>query len=198
MKNKSLLLTVAIMIIAMCSNAQEKGTFTDSRDKKTYKTVVIGKQTWMAENLAYKANSGCWAYDNDQNNMATYGYLYTWDAAKSVCPSGWHLPSDAEWTQLIDYLGGKEMAGKMKEAGTTHWTSPNTGADNSSGFGALPGGLRNDDEAFLYVGDGSYMWSSTGKDAYEAFYWSLYAGSFVGGNFGSNSFGFSVRCLKDL
>ncbi len=159
------------------------GTFTDSRDGKTYKTVKIGTQTWMAENLAYKASSGCSAYNNDQNNVATYGYLYTWEAAKTVCPAGWHLPTDAEWTTLTDYLynfstlGGEDVAGgKMKEAGTTHWASPNTGATNSSGFTALPAG-GSSDGTIGYLGADAHFWSATEYSAAGAWGRGLYAGN---------------------
>jgi uncharacterized protein (TIGR02145 family) len=121
MRNKSLLLTVLILNIAMCSMAQVAGTFKDSRDGKTYKTVKIGTQTWMANNLAFKASSGCCAYDNNKSNAAIYGYLYSWETAKNVCPTGWHLPSMAEWTTLIDYEGGETAGNKLKEAGSKHW-----------------------------------------------------------------------------
>ena len=118
-------------------------SFTDFRDNRAYKTAEIGNQVWMAENLAYKSPTGCWAYANNENNIATYGYLYDWATAKNVCPLGWHLPSDTEWKVLIDYLGGESVAGgKMKESGTTHWESPNLGATNESAFWALPSGIR--------------------------------------------------------
>jgi uncharacterized protein (TIGR02145 family) len=83
------------------------GQLTDKRDGKTYKTVKIGNQVWMAENLAFKPSSGnYWAYDDDNSNVAKYGYLYDWETALDVCPAGWHLPSDKEWPVLTDYLGG--------------------------------------------------------------------------------------------
>lgn len=181
------------------SEAQVTGTFTDSRDGKTYKTVKIGTQTWMAENLAYKVNNGCWAYDNKQSNVTTYGYLYNWETAKDVCPSGWHLPSDAEWTTLTDYLGGKDDAGgKLKETGTTHWESPNTAATNSSGFTALPCGFRYIDGTFSYVGRSGYWWSFT-KDVNSPT-WSrsmTYGNSYVGSYNYDKGSGLSVRCVKD-
>ena len=87
----------------------------------------------MAENLAYKASSGCWAYNNDQNNVAKYGYLYNWETAKVVCPAGWHLPTNDEWTTLENYLGGEAVAGnKLKSA--TGWDGT-----NESGFSAFLG-----------------------------------------------------------
>lgn len=197
MKNKSVLLTIAILTIAMGLAAQEIGTFTDSRDGKKYKTVKIGTQTWMAENLAYKATSGCRVYDNNENNVAIYGYLYDGATAKKVCPVGWHLPTDVEWKTLIDYLGGESIAGgKMKEKGTSHWTSPNSGATNSSGFSALPGGAHYKISAFQTIGWHGGWWGTANDDEYIK--WSLTnAESSVSENNDVEIDGFSVRCIKD-
>jgi len=135
-------------------------------DGNCYRTVTIGTQVWMAENL--KVTHDCngeaipnvtdgatWAgltagayceYNNDVNNVATYGRLNNWYAvadSRNISPAGWHVASDAEWQTLSIFLGGDAIAGgKMKETGTTHWYSPNTGATNESGFSALPGGYR--------------------------------------------------------
>lgn len=133
-------------------------------DGNVYQTVLIGDQCWMMENLKVthyrngdpiphvtdgvtwgNLTSGAYCnYNNDEGNVATYGRLYNWyavDDSRNIAPAGWHVPSDAEWQTLVDYLGGDAVAGgKMKEAGTTHWASPNTGATNESGFTALPGG----------------------------------------------------------
>lgn len=135
-------------------------------DGNIYQAVKIGKQLWLAENLKvihYRNgdpiqhiiddiqwhNGGFGAYcnyGNDQTNATIYGCLYNWYAVndkRNICPSGWHIPTEAEWTVLVNYLGGDSIAGgKMKEAGTIHWESPNTGAINISGFSALPGGGR--------------------------------------------------------
>jgi len=120
------------------------GTFKDYRDGQEYNTIRIGNQIWFAENLAYKPSNGnYWAYNDDQNNVNIYGYLYDWETAKKVCPTGWHLPTENEWIVLENYLGGNEIAGgKLKMEGTSHWLEPNTGADNSYGFSALPAGYR--------------------------------------------------------
>ena len=198
------------------------GTVTDI-DGNTYKTVTIGSQTWMAENLRTTTyNDGTaianvtdddeWlalttgAYCNYNNTtstdtIATYGRLYNWYAVNTgkLCPTGWHVPSDAEGAELIDYLGGRSVAGgKLKETGTTHWNSPNTGATNETGFTALPGGYRKYDRSFLVVGDGGYWWSATeynssnawSRDMYYHFstvYWTYYV----------KEVGFSVRCVRD-
>ena len=122
------------------------------------------------------------------DNYATYGVLYNWTAAmdgeassttnpsgiQGVCPAGWHLPSDAEWTELTDYLGGTSVAGgKLKETGTTHWTSPNTGATNETGFTALPGGYRGSNGSFGGIGSNGYWWSATENGAASAWYRSM-------------------------
>ncbi len=139
------------------------GTFTDSRDNHVYKWVKIGDQTWMAENLAYKPSSGkYWAYDNNQNNVRTYGYLYDWETAKTIAPTGWHLPSQTEWETLVNSLGGKNKAyTKLLESGTQHWGTPNN-ATNESGFTALPGGYFDQrDNSFNLLGHLTMFHSTT-------------------------------------
>src|SRR5690554_3132321 len=178
-------------------------TFTDPRDGKVYQTVTIGNQEWMAENLAYEPSSGnYWAYDNNNSNVETYGYLYDWETACDVCPDGWHLPTDAEWTELTDYLG-ENAGGKLKatgtiEAGTGLWYDPNTGATNETGFTALPGGGRGYGGTFDFVGGHGYWWSAT---EYRTDYaWArnvLYGYSSVIRDYGNEEFEFSVRCLRD-
>ena len=147
------------------------------------------------------------------DNYATYGVLYNWTAAmdgeassttnpsgiQGVCPAGWHLPSDAEWTELTDYLGGtSDAGGKLKETGTTHWNSPNTGATNETGFTALPGGYRNFNGTFNYFGYNGNWWSATENSTHGAWYRNMYFNfSNVYRNFVNKELGFSVRCLRD-
>lgn len=166
-------------------------TLADSRDGKTYKTVKIGNQVWMAENLQYKADNGCWAYNNNESNAKKYGYLYNWETAKKACPKGWHLPSDKEWDSLTIYLGGKNLAGsKLKSA--TVWDG-----NNESGFTALPAGYLND-VSFFYLGKGSGFWSATEVDSTSAFYRPLPSGNILLKlSYDPKTFGFSVRCIKD-
>ena len=153
MKTKSLLMAITILAIAVNMAAQETGTYTDSRDNKTYKTVKIGTQTWIAENLAYKATSGCYSYENNESNSKIYGYLYNWGTAEKVCPAGWHLPSKNDWSVLLTCLGGELIAGdKLKEAGTNHWQKPISAATNESAFSAIPGGYRNEKGEFYVLG----------------------------------------------
>lgn len=198
----------------------EEGTFTDPRDGIVYKTVKIGNQVWMAENLkATKYSDGtdipnvtsnygwydqisdayCW-YDNDPDIGNTYGALYNWYAVNTgkLCPTGWHVPSDAEWTALTDYLGGKIFAGcKLKEAGTVHWNSPNTGATNETGFTALPGGGRGYEGKFNSIGGGGYWWCATEyyTNAWLRYMY-YYSGNVYRSNHGKEN-GYSVRCVRD-
>ncbi len=153
-------------------------------DGNIYNVVQIGNQKWMKESLKslHYADStdivGAMAYNNNQTIVQTYGRLYTWYAVmknvttagtQGICPNGWHVPTDGEWTELVNYSGGENVAGgHLKEAGTSHWRSPNTGADNSSGFTALPSGMYFDG-AFHYLRYNVEFWSSS--DSHDLFAW---------------------------
>ncbi|MDR0517648.1 MAG: hypothetical protein LBH25_11450 [Fibromonadaceae bacterium] len=151
----------AITMLALISTAvfaQQKGSFTDSRDKKTYKTVKIGEQTWMAENLKYNAK-GSKCYDNKEENCQKYGRLYNWETAKKACPSGWHLPSNEEWDKLYRYADGdkgtgspymSETAGKLLKS-SSGWYNGGNGTD-AYNFSALPGGFGNSGGNFNNAG----------------------------------------------
>ena len=192
---------IAIMYVTagICTYAQETGSFTDIRDDKVYKTVKIGDQWWMSENLAFKSNSGCFSYKNIDDYVKTYGYLYNWETAKNVCPDGWHLPSHSEFDKLSNFLGGPDAAGgKLKEAGTSHWNSPNAGATNSSGFSALSSGRSNDIESNVYLGLITYFWSSDDDSSEMAWGRALYSAKPEFSLYGLKKInGFSVRCVKD-
>jgi len=193
-------------------------------DGNIYTTVKIGTQTWMRENLkttkyrngdpigtttpdtldisnatTYPTPKYQWAYDGNESNVATYGRLYTWYAAtdsRGICPTGWHLPTDAEWTTLTTFLGGENIAGgKLKETGTVHWTTPNTGATNSSGFTALPGGYRTSFGKFNHIGSMGFWWSSTEGSTSTA--WLRFVDLFVSNAYSFKILGISVRCLRD-
>ena len=174
----------------MSFTTQDYGTVTDINGN-IYKTITIGTQTWMAENLkATKYGNGDfietttpatldisslvympvtpkyqWVYNGDESNVALFGRLYTWYAAtdsRNVCPSGWHLPSTTEWSTLTDFLGGAGIAGrKLKESGTTHWNTPDWGATNETGFTALPAGVRTNQGGFFNQGTYGAWWTST-------------------------------------
>lgn len=212
MKN-NILIKIAIFALFVNTsniNAQKTNTFKDKRDGKIYKTVKIDNQIWMAENLSYKANSGCWAY-KDESKLAKYGSLYNWEMAKTVCPSGWHLPSDAEWKTLEQSLGmpvaevnevgwrGKGVGAKMKSSSDWKLYAGKNYGNNKSRFNALPSGYydSNNRVPFVDVGTDSYFWSSTsnGKSAWVR--------NFYGPDDKVNRFdyykiyGFSVRCIKN-
>ncbi|MCK4662039.1 MAG: fibrobacter succinogenes major paralogous domain-containing protein [Bacteroidales bacterium] len=176
----------------------EEPPLTDPRDGQVYQTVRIGTQTWMAENLNYSC-SGSYVYNNFSSNGEIYGRLYNWNVAMTAAPAGWHLPTKAEWTTLMNYLGGDGVAGgKMKETGTAHWVSPNKGATNESGFSGLPGGLRYDSGLFHFSGSIAYFWSATESSSSNAWSCSLfYYHPCVEKGHTIKDYAFSVRCVKD-
>ena len=193
-------------------------------DGNYYNVVMIGNQIWMKENLEvthYRngnaiplvTDNTAWSnlttgamcyYNNDSATYAgTYGTLYNWYTvvdSRNLCPTGWHIPSDAEWTTLGTYLGGFSVAGgKMKETGTTHWNSPNTGATNESGFTALPGGARiGNSGLFDYIGGLGNWLSSTEHNATYIWLRNLSSNDANFYQMGDiKKSGFSVRCLRD-
>jgi uncharacterized protein (TIGR02145 family) len=230
-------LTVALYLLFLSSplvTAAPAGTVTDI-DGNVYQTVTIGTQVWMAENLkvthyrngdsiANVTDAATWIglvagaycnYSNDVGNVATYGRLYNGYAvtdSRNIAPTGWHVPSEAEWQQLEIALGmspatvvtsgyrGTTEGGQLKETGTAHWTSPNTGATNSSGFLAKPSGFRSFDRGTDYfIHNVAVFWSSTknGTDSAWCRYLS-YNHSDVSRSYYSEGDGFAVRCVKDV
>jgi uncharacterized protein (TIGR02145 family) len=192
---KTQLLVLAILLNVTISLAQPTSTFTDTRDGKVYKTVQIGKQIWMAENLAYKAGSGCWAYGDIVENVAKYGYLYDFETAKTACPAGWHLPTDEEWNTLMSYLGENVAVNKIKS--TSGWNENGNG-NNTSGFSAIPGGHLFNSTTFGDIGTNSYWWTSTELEATLAWTRSIdYNNNNITRDISSKTDGLSVRCIKD-
>ena len=216
-----------ILSIGICLTLNSSYLFGQENNKKVidvdgneYSTVIIGTQTWMVEDLKVtKYNSGapiqgknnvagweddlsgayCW-YNSDISNK-TYGALYNWYAVNTgnLAPKGWHVPSKEEWQILIDYLGGKKVAGgKLKAEGTSFWPKPNKGADNSSGFTAIPGGQRFDDGSYGSLPDWKFWWTATKSNLLQARYFGLFFNTstvFDGAKIKNH--GFSVRCIKD-
>jgi uncharacterized protein (TIGR02145 family) len=219
---KSIHFLFACLIFFTAKNQAQ--TVTDY-DGNVYNTVAIGNQEWMKENLkvthyrngAFIPNvtgSTVWAnlktgarcyYNNDSAAYnAIYGALYNCYAVRdlnNICPSGWHVCTDAELTTLEAFLGGTDIAGgKMKEAGTAHWVSPNTDASNSSGFSGLPGGMRGPENTFKALGENFIWWTSSVFEldtawVWSAYLWYLFAG--VDHNPTPKALGLSIRCVKD-
>jgi uncharacterized protein (TIGR02145 family) len=194
-------------------------TVTDA-DWNVYNTIQIGTQTWMAENLKttsffngeqianvednliwanYTLDAYCW-YKNDISYKTNYGVLYNWYAVNTgkLCPRGWHVPSSAEFTTLITFLGGEGAAGgKLKESGSVHWLTPNTGADNESGFSALPGGYLPYGD-FMSFRTAGYWWSSTESNSNSASFMLMQSNNESASiTDGVKTNGMSVRCIKN-
>jgi len=197
-------------------------------DNNNYSTVQIGtgksnQQTWMAENLrtthysngdpipnitdnstwiGLTAGAFCW-YDNDEvSYKIPYGALYNWftvSDTRNVCPTGWHVPTDAEWIDLMTFLGGETVTGgKLKETGTIHWLAPNTGATNESGFTGLPAGLRYTDGSYNSINLNDYFWTSTEITSTKSQCYVLNANQSSIFYYSKEKIrGQTVRCLKD-
>lgn len=226
-----LIISTGFMLVNGCKKLESPpepaspGAVIKDIDSNVYHAVTIGTQTWLVENLKVTHfNNGdpipniedfttwqqqdapayCW-YNNNNSNMNPYGALYNWFTvgdSRKVAPPGWHVPTDAEWATLIKFLGGEGVAGgPLKEAGTTHWTQPNTGATNSSGFTAAPGGYRSiSDFADFMIG--ADIWSSTQSSDFYAwdrylFYNKTQVDRGFNGSGVAKTDGKSIRCIKD-
>ena len=219
-------LLLFFLAVTVFSFSQTAGAGVTDVDGNNYQTVIIGSQEWMKENLRVTKYSngeiipnvidnvewssllfsltGAWAHcSNDSQYENTYGKLYNWyvvSDSRNVCPIGWHVPTDGEWTILTDYLGGEAVAGgKMKSTSTQYWSSPNTNATNESGFSGLPGGYRGTNGSFYLIGNGGTWWSSTEFNLVTALSRGL---GYIGGSLDRDDYdkrvGFSLRCLKGL
>ncbi|MCQ2106215.1 MAG: fibrobacter succinogenes major paralogous domain-containing protein [Fibrobacter sp.] len=208
---KKILVTVVLLVA--CSMA---GTLKDSRNGKTYKTVKLGKQTWMAENLNYKTK-GSMCYDNKEGNCKEYGRLYTWEATINACPSGWHLPSKEEFDAFLEMVKlrteqivaqKKLNAEPLKEGEDKFYNhlrvSSWTNGFDSFGFSALPAGdYYSNLKSFNSLGDNTYFWSSTEDNSNNAYFLRISGGlakvyrSAAGVLDGGKNDGYSVRCLQD-
>lgn len=220
----------AFMLAVSCKKEEDviqAFTVTDI-EGHVYQTVQIGDQVWMTENLkTTKLNDGgdislveedsvwfnlsltktpgfCWYLNDEATYGVMYGPLYNWYTVETgkLCPAGWHVPSDDEWTQLINYLGGESVAGgKLKETGTANWINPNTSATNESGFTALPAGWREPDGYYDYLGLMGSWWSTDWtSNSYNNFGWIRLVNYQTGQTFRdgfAHNIGISVRCLQD-
>jgi uncharacterized protein (TIGR02145 family) len=192
------------------------GSFSDTRDNTSYHWAKIGTQIWMTDNLAYlpevkpsaegsDSTAFCYVYGYESTYVNTakeglyydsYGALYNWPLAKTVCPDGWHLPNDAEWNVLADFLGGDSLAGTTMKS-KNGWNGNGNGT-NSSDFNGIPGGYRNKEGGFYLIGDNAGFWTATGTDSAYAFVRDLgYNYQELGLSLYRMSGGFSIRCLKN-
>ena len=174
--------------------------YTDIRDNKKYRIVEIGDQIWFADNLNYNTSNGSWSYNNQPNNSNIYGLLYDWETAQNACPSGWHLPSEEEWTYLINYtktFTNSDSAGYFLKS-NGGWIPEGNGND-LFGFTGLPGGLyfENTDE-FHHKDYYSYFWSSSSNGDFAWIIPLTYKNHYIEKGLGDKNDGFSVRCLKDI
>ena len=194
------------------------------QDSNFFSAETIGSQVWITRNLrtfrylnrvrigttthstlditAEATPKYQWAYGGDESKVETYGRLYTWYAitdTRKLCPDGFHVPSDEEWTILISLAGGEDSGGgKLKETGTNLWMTPNTGATNESGFNALPAGYRSCYGRFRDMNFSGFWWSSSEASDSSAYGWGMFSsnGQVHRYNF-SKKDGLSVRCIKD-
>jgi len=201
---RKLLLTTAAVAAAIAgavAGETDFGTFTDTRDGQTYKTVKIGEQTWMAQNINYKTKGGSWCYDNNADKCKQYGRLYDWKTAKTVCPKGWKLPSLEDWNRLVATADGEEIAGKKLKS-KSGWNENGNGTD-IYGFSALPGGYRYPDGTFGNAGKDGNWWTTTwwmieeGDSGYAYIQSMDYDNSNVSRYDTDKSIELSVRCVAD-
>lgn len=210
-----------IIVLTGCSKDNEN--LVSDIDGNSYHQVTIGNQVWMVENLKVtrcrngdsipniaedqqwvNTSTGAWCdINNEPVNAGKFGHLYNWYAvndSRNLCPEGWHVPGDAEWSVLVDFLGGEQKAGaKLKSTDTLLWKSPNSGACDLVGFSGLPGGSRWQNGLFLYFGYYGLWWTSTEKNDDFAFYRNLvYDNPGCFKNHYNMENGCSVRCIRDI
>jgi uncharacterized protein (TIGR02145 family) len=209
-----------VFTIVNTATAQNSGVVQD-QDGNNYKTIKIGNQVWMAENLrTTKYNDGtpiplvldknawiilstpayCW-YNNDTIYKNLVGALYNGYAVNTekLCPKGWHISTDSEWSVLIDHLGGETVAGgKLKESGTKNWSEPNTGATNETNFNSLPGGTRYSNGLYFSMKNAGSWWTLNKSNPLNGWYRSMnYTSKSVTRNYTDLTNGNSIRCVKD-
>ena len=224
LKMKKQLLSLVLICVSFASKSQlfTQGSGVMDIDGNNYQSIIINGQEWMAENLKTSKYSngdvipnvidnivwsnlsiGAWAhYSNNNQYENPFGKLYNWYTVadqRNLCPTGWHVPSDAEYTLLTDYLGGGQfVGGKMKSIGTQYWQPPNTDATNESSFSGLPGAFRISNGYFTGIGNFGYWWCATEEDSIYSLGRSLtYSSGAVGLLTSIKKNGLSVRCLKN-
>lgn len=214
-KNAGCLFLLTVGILACTDITDElqtnslltSGTFIDSRDNHEYKWITIGNQTWMAENLAYKAPKGAWTYLDNNDNASKYGYLYNFETAQNVCPDGWHLPSKKEWEELKTYIEENASPDKSRKdlkkepakpiKSKEEWIGEDANGIDEYNFNALPAGYRRSNGTFAGKGKVSTLWTSTEdkKDKSIVVELKISHDYAIFDHF--RAYGFAVRCMKD-
>jgi uncharacterized protein (TIGR02145 family) len=211
---RKLILTTAAVAAAIAGAFAAEpsfGTFTDTRDGQTYKTVKIGKQTWMAQNINYQTQSGSWCYNDSASYCKQYGRLYNWKTAKTVCPKGWKLPSREDWDSLGQAVGGEKepdddgmidwYGAGQKLKSKSGWDKYNGKSGNGTddyGFSALPGGDRNSNGSFNGAGYYGNWWTATEYSDGNAYYRHMYYDYDDVDEYNyDKGLAFSARCVQD-
>jgi uncharacterized protein (TIGR02145 family) len=211
-----------VFTLATSCSKDDNNEIVKDIDGNIYHSVTIGTQIWMVENLKVthyrngdpipnvtdslewgNLSTGAYCdYNNLKSNGDIYGKLYNWyavDDSRNIAPMGWHIPSEGEWAKLEGYLGSNDIAGgKLKETGTTHWSDPNIGATNETGFTALPGGDRLWEGTYQFIGIKGSLWSAT--EVEPGYAWARYIyndDTITNRDDGNMHEGFSVRCIKN-
>jgi uncharacterized protein (TIGR02145 family) len=183
------MLLIFLFVCLSCipgSHAQQYGIYHDERDNKTYQTVQIGSQLWMAENLNFETETGSWCYDESNAHCLKFGRLYSFETAKIACMDEWRLPSKEDYDVLLKYASEADITlHALKEGG-------------SIGFNAIPGGWRGEYSGSYYLGEQARFWSSTTKNVLNAWFFSLdFSQNHATMQYESRELGLSVRCVKD-
>ena len=177
--------------------AQDKGTFVDKRDNQVYKFAKLGKQVWLLQNLNYVTPAGSWYYDNNDTINKKFGRLYDWTTASKACPKGWRLPTDADWTNLIQGLGGDEAAGgKFQEFDTIAKDPAAKNPAISGGFSGLLGGVRHGDNTYTGISLWGGCWSATATLDAASNYLFVKNGKSLGKSTATKNTGYYVRCVR--
>jgi len=201
---RKLLITFLLLLFTLPFYGQVS-TFTDARDSQVYNKITIGTQVWMAENLNYETDES-WCYTNDTADCTIYGRLYYWEQADTICPAGWHLPTDAEWIILEEYIGmssaysartGYKLDGEVgyNLKATTYWGTGAIGADTYL-FSALPAGFRKPGGNYMSQGYNALFWTDT-ESSSQAYGRLLFVMKGIERTLYTKQYGASVRCVKD-
>jgi uncharacterized protein (TIGR02145 family) len=193
----TLIIFAAYFFITGVVMAQDKGTFVDKRDNHAYKFAKLGKQVWMLQNLAFVTPAGSWTYNDNDTTGAKFGKLYDWNTAMKACPKGWKLPTDADWTNLIQGLGGVDAAGgKFQEQDTIVKDITAKKPEITGGFSGLLGGVRHEDNKYTGVSFWGGCWSATATGDEASNYLFVKNGKSVAKSSATKKTGQWVRCVR--